>query len=47
MDYVQITDKQRQDMLRTVGATCIDDLLRQVPDAYRLTRPLELVNVPR
>jgi len=42
MNYIQITDKQRQDMLRAVGAAGIDDLLRQVPDAYRLTGPLDL-----
>ena len=28
MDYVEITPKQRDEMLRAVGASSIDDLLR-------------------
>jgi len=42
MDYVQITPRQREEMLKAVGAQSIDDLLRQVPDAYRLKEPLKL-----
>lgn len=42
MDYVQITDKQRNEMLKAVGARSIDDLLKQVPDQFRLTQPLGL-----
>src|SRR5688572_16355566 len=42
MDYVQITPKQREEMLKAVGARSIDDLLKQVPDEFRLTRPLDL-----
>ena len=42
MDYVQITPKQRQEMLKAVGASSIDDLLKQVPDELRLTEPLNL-----
>ena len=42
MDYVPFTPKQRDEMLKAVGAKGIDDLLKQVPDAYRLTEPLNL-----
>jgi glycine dehydrogenase subunit 1 len=42
MDYVPFTTKQRDEMLKTVGAKSIDDLLKQVPDAYRLTEPLDI-----
>ena len=40
MDYVQITSKQREEMLKAVGARSIADLLKQVPDQYRLDAPL-------
>src|SRR5688500_9350602 len=42
MDYVQITPKQRDEMLKAVGARTMDDLLRQVPDDVRLKRELDL-----
>ena len=42
MDYVQITPKQREEMLKAVGARTMDDLLKQVPDAIRLHRPLDV-----
>jgi glycine dehydrogenase subunit 1 len=42
MDYVQFTAKQRDEMLKAVGAKGIDDLLRQVPDSYRLREPLAI-----
>ena len=42
MDYVQITPRQRDEMLKAVGANSIDDLLKQVPDELRLARPLDL-----
>ena len=42
MDYVQFTDPQRQEMLKTVGARSIDDLLKQIPDEYRMRRRLNL-----
>ncbi len=42
MDYVQITQKQREEMLKAVGARTMDDLLKQVPDAIRLHRPLDI-----
>jgi glycine dehydrogenase subunit 1 len=42
MDYVQFTAKQREEMLKTVGARTIADLLKQVPDEYRLNEPLNI-----
>jgi glycine dehydrogenase subunit 1 len=42
MDYVQITPKQREEMLKAVGARGMEDLLKQVPDAVRLKRDLDL-----
>jgi glycine dehydrogenase subunit 1 len=42
MDYVQITQKQREEMLKAVGARTMDDLLKQVPDAIRLHRQLDV-----
>jgi glycine dehydrogenase subunit 1 len=42
MDYVQITTRQRDEMLKAVGASGMDDLLKQVPDELRLDRPLDL-----
>ena len=43
MDYVQFTQKQRDEMLRAVGASSIDDLLQQIPDEYRMR---ESLNIP-
>jgi len=42
MDYVQITSREREEMLKAVGAKSIVDLLRQVPDEIRLDSPLNL-----
>lgn len=42
MDYTQITDQQRQAMLKTVGASSMRDLLKQVPEKLQLQRPLDL-----
>jgi glycine dehydrogenase subunit 1 len=41
MDYVQITDDQREQMLKVVGARTIDDLLKQVPAAIRFKGDLK------
>lgn len=40
MDYVQITGRQRDEMLRAVGASSMEDLLKQIPDELRLKREL-------
>src|SRR5688572_14312337 len=39
VDYVQITPKQRDEMLRAVGATSIDDLLRPLRESTREPAP--------
>jgi glycine dehydrogenase subunit 1 len=40
LSYTLNTPADRQAMLRTVGATSIDDLLQTIPPAIRLDRPL-------
>ena len=42
MDYVQFTPKQRDEMLRAVGAASMNDLLKQIPDEYRMREPLKI-----
>ncbi|HSZ57108.1 MAG TPA: aminomethyl-transferring glycine dehydrogenase subunit GcvPA, partial [Tepidisphaeraceae bacterium] len=42
MDYVQITKSHREQMLKAVGAGSIADLLKQVPDEFRLEEALKL-----
>ncbi|MBA3272720.1 MAG: aminomethyl-transferring glycine dehydrogenase subunit GcvPA [Chthoniobacterales bacterium] len=42
MDYVQITATQRDEMLKLCGASSMDDLLKQVPEAIRFKGDLKL-----
>jgi glycine dehydrogenase subunit 1 len=42
MDYVQITPRQREQMLHAVGARTIEDLLKQVPEQFRLRADLNI-----
>ncbi len=42
MDYVQFTSQQRDEMLKVVGASSMDDLLAPIPTDYRLTEPLKM-----
>lgn len=42
MDYVQITELQRQQMLETIGVASVDDFFKTIPAASRLDRPLDL-----
>jgi glycine dehydrogenase subunit 1 len=42
LSYTLNTPADRQAMLRTVGAATIDDLLKPIPPAARLDRPLDL-----
>ena len=42
MDYTQLTSPQRDEMLKAVGAASIEDLLKVVPEAFRLIGPLRL-----
>jgi len=42
MGYIPVTCEQREAMLRAVGVPSIDDLFAAVPEAVRLTQPLDL-----
>ncbi|MFI5271847.1 MAG: aminomethyl-transferring glycine dehydrogenase subunit GcvPA [Ktedonobacterales bacterium] len=42
MSYVPNTAAEQQAMLRAVGAASLEDLLKTIPDAVRLKRPLDL-----
>ena len=41
MRYLPLSNADRSEMLRVVGASSIDDLFRDVPEAARLTGPIE------
>ena len=45
MNYVQITEDQRQAMLKTIGVNTADDLYANLPQAYRLTQPPPLTGL--
>ena len=40
MRYLPLTDADRRDMLSVIGASSIDDLFRDVPEAARLSGPI-------
>jgi len=42
MDFIPHGDKEREEMLRAVGAASFDDLLADIPEDLRLARPLRL-----
>jgi glycine dehydrogenase subunit 1 len=42
MRYLPHTDADRRSMLARIGAASIDDLFMDIPDAQRLSRPLDL-----
>ena len=46
MDYVQITENQRQTMLEAIGVSSVDELYANLPPQYRLDKPLELAGLP-
>src|SRR4051794_20392474 len=41
MRYLPLSDADRSEMLRVVGASSIDELFRDVPEALRLNGPIE------
>jgi glycine dehydrogenase subunit 1 len=41
MRYLPLSDADRSDMLRVIGASSIEDLFRDVPQELRLTGPIE------
>jgi len=40
--FLALTDRDREEMLRTIGVTTVDELFRDIPAAMRLGRPLDL-----
>lgn len=42
MDYTQLTEAERADMLGRIGVGAIEELLRPIPASVRLKRPLNL-----
>lgn len=42
MDYVQITEPQRRQMLQTIGVKSMEELFSTLPPAARLNRPLKM-----
>lgn len=47
MDYVQITESQREQMLAAIGVNSIEDLYASLPQRYRLGDGLMLEGLPR
>lgn len=47
MDYVQITPQQRREMLSAIGVEAPEELYSSLPEAYKLTKPLNLAGLPR
>ena len=43
MDYTQLNDKQRQEMLDAIGITCIDELFDVIPHSIRFQGELDLM----
>src|SRR6478735_6363609 len=41
-DYLVHTDRDRRDMLRTIGLSRVDQLFESIPTGIRLDRPLAL-----
>ncbi len=46
MDYVELTAEQRREMLAAIGVQQEEELYANLPEAYRLTGPLELSGLP-
>jgi glycine dehydrogenase subunit 1 len=42
LPYVPNTDRDREEMLREIGASSLDDLFADVPESLRLDRPLDV-----
>ncbi|HEY1142408.1 MAG TPA: glycine dehydrogenase, partial [Sphingomicrobium sp.] len=41
MRYLPLSDADRSEMLRVIGAGSVDELFRDVPEAVRLSGPIE------
>lgn len=42
MSFLSLTDADREAMLATVGVATVEELFRDIPEAFRLRRPLDL-----
>src|SRR5690606_24859560 len=42
MRYLPLTDRDRETMLKAIGVGSVEDLFRDVPEAARLKKPLDL-----
>ncbi len=42
MSYISLTDRDREEMLKTIGASSIDDLFTDIPGSIQLNEPLDL-----
>jgi len=40
--FLSLTDEDRDDMLATIGVSSVEELFRDIPEAVRLDRPLDL-----
>jgi glycine dehydrogenase subunit 1 len=40
--YIALTERDREEMLRTIGVSSVDELFRDIPAGVRLDRPLDL-----
>jgi glycine dehydrogenase subunit 1 len=40
--YLALTEEDREEMLRTIGVSSVDELFREIPAAMRFDRPLDL-----
>jgi glycine dehydrogenase subunit 1 len=42
VSYLSLTERDREEMLRTIGASSIEDLFAEIPEGVRFDRPLDL-----
>jgi len=42
LSYLSLTERDREEMLRTIGVSSVEELFADLPDAVRLGRDLEL-----
>ena len=40
--YLSLTDRDREEMLAAIGVSSVEDLFAQIPEAVRLSRPLDV-----
>ena len=42
MSFLSLTERDREEMLRTVGVSSVDELFTDIPDGVRFDRMLDL-----